>query len=92
MLIEPEEGPEPTDGETFRSINGFDLSTVTVFLSLIPLWMSPKSASLPPAIAGGEDKFGTPAAGGGGGGGGGGPAMFVCDTGVVSGAVKCGGS
>lgn len=82
-LLDPGEGPELTDDdEIFRSIIGFDLSTVTVFFSFIPLWMSPKRASLPPAIGGGEDKFGNPA-GGGGGGGGGGPAIFVCRSVVV---------
>lgn len=79
--LDPEEGPVLMDEDVFRSINGFDLSTVTVFFSFIPLWMSPKSASLPPAIGDGEDKFGTPA--GGGGGGGGGPAMFVYLTVVL---------
>lgn len=65
---------EDIEAETFRSRRGFDLSTVTAFLSLIPLWISPKRASLPPAIGGGEERLGTPI---GGGGGGGGPAIVV---------------
>lgn len=63
------------DEDCFRSSIGFDLSMVTAFLSLIPLWISPKRASLPEAIEGGEKRLGTAEGGGGGGGGGGGPAI-----------------
>lgn len=66
------EGGVPIDGVDFSSKSGFDLSTVAVFFNFIPLWMSPKSASLLGAIEGDEDIFGTS---GGGGGGGGGPAI-----------------
>lgn len=61
--------------DTFESIWGFDLSTVTAFLRFIPLRISPSKASLPAGIddGGGGGRF-RPA--GGGGGGGGGPAIF----------------
>lgn len=61
--------------ETFESIWGLDLSTVTAFLRFIPLRISPSNASLPAGIddGGGGGRF---RPGGGGGGGGGGPAIF----------------
>lgn len=69
--------------DSFPSIIGFDLSTVTAFFNFAPFLISPSKASLPGCIAaaagGGAEagvlKFGAP--GGGGGGGGGGPAMFT---------------
>lgn len=69
---------ETDDG--FVSRSGFDLSTVTVFLSRMPLWISPKRASRPAGILaggpGGKSRLGAPM-GGGGGGGGGGPAIDI---------------
>lgn len=69
---------ETDDG--FVSRSGFDLSTVTVFLSRMPLWISPKRASRPAGILaggpGGMSRLGAPM-GGGGGGGGGGPAIDI---------------
>lgn len=61
----------------FRSRSGLDLSMVTAFFNLIPLWISPKRASLPPILGEGEERFSIPPPGGGGGGGGGPAIVFV---------------
>lgn len=62
----------PVEPEAFESNSGFDLSTVTAFLSLAPLRMSPKRASRPMAVGGGGPPSAAAPGGGGGGGGGGG--------------------
>jgi hypothetical protein len=63
-------GP-PMEPELFESNTGLDLSTVTAFLSLAPLRMSPKRASRPMDGGGGPPSAAAPGGGGGGGGGGG---------------------
>lgn len=67
--------------DVFASMSGFDLSTVTAFLSFMPLWISPSNASRPAGIvAGGGGGSSSP--GGGGGGGGGGPAILGAKGGI----------
>ena len=67
----------PADGAAatlvFPSMSGLDLSTVTVFLSFMPFWISPRRASRPAGMPRGAElateRLGGAKLGGGGGGG-----------------------